>query len=81
MLDGSLCRAVDGESLVEGGREKVEGVFSGKCGGESARLAWVPMGDFLEMSVWGKIEKKAEAGERLSSEGGLICFGMRICIS
>jgi aminodeoxyfutalosine synthase len=74
VLDGSLRSAVDGEPLVEGGGEKVEGVFSGECGGESARLVWVPMGDFLEMSVWGKIEKKAEAGERLSFEEGVHLF-------
>ena len=29
------------------------------------------MGDFFEMSVWKKIEKKAEAGERLSFEEGV----------
>jgi len=52
----------------------VEGVFSGECSGESARLAWVPMGDFLEMSVWEKIKKKAEAGERLSFEEGVTLF-------
>ena len=74
VLDGSLRSAVDGEPLVEGGGEKVEGVFSGECGGESARLVWVPMGDFLEMSVWGKIEKKVEAGERLSFEEGVYLF-------
>jgi aminodeoxyfutalosine synthase len=32
------------------------------------------MGDFLEMSVWETIEKKAEAGERLSSEEGAYLF-------
>ena len=32
------------------------------------------MGDFLEMSVWEKIEKKAQAGERLSSEEGAYLF-------
>ena len=74
MLDGSLRSAVDGEPLVEGGREKVEGVFSGECSGESARLAWVPMGDFLEMSMWEKIEEKVEAGKRLSFEEGVYLF-------
>ena len=74
VLDGSVRSAVDGEPLVEGGREKVEGVFSGECSRESARLVWVPMGDFLEMSVWGKIEKKVEAGERLSFEEGVYLF-------
>ena len=74
VLDGSLRSAVDGEPLVEGGREKVEGIFSGECGGESARLDWVPMGDFLEMSVWEKIEEKVEAGKRLSFEEGVYLF-------
>jgi len=74
VLDGSLRSTVDGEPLVEGGREKVEGVFSSECSRESARLVWVPMGDFLEMSVWEKIEKKAEAGERLSFEEGVYLF-------
>jgi aminodeoxyfutalosine synthase len=74
VLDGSLRSAVDGEPLVEGGREKVEGVFSGECSGESARLAWVPMGDFLEMSMWEKIEEKVEAGKRLSFEEGVYLF-------
>ena len=32
------------------------------------------MGDFFEMSVWKKIEKKAEAGERLSFEEGVSLF-------
>jgi aminodeoxyfutalosine synthase len=32
------------------------------------------MGDFLEMSMWEKIEKKAEAGERLSFEEGVYLF-------
>jgi aminodeoxyfutalosine synthase len=52
----------------------VEGVFSGECGGESARFAGSNVGDFLEMSVWEKIEKKAEAGERLSFEEGVYLF-------
>ena len=74
MLGGSLRSAVDGEPLVEGGREKVEGVFSGECGGESARFAGSNVGDFLEMSVWEKIEKKVEAEERLSFEEGVTLF-------
>jgi len=74
VLDGGLRGSMDGEPLVEGGREKVEGIFSGECGGESARLAWVPVGDFREMSVWEKIEEKAEAGERLSFEEGVTLF-------
>jgi aminodeoxyfutalosine synthase len=65
---------VDGEPLVEGGREKVEGIFSSECSRESARLAWVPMGDFREMSVWEKIEEKVEAGKRLSFEEGVTLF-------
>jgi len=32
------------------------------------------VGDFLQMSVWEKIEKKAEAGERLSFEDGVYLF-------
>jgi aminodeoxyfutalosine synthase len=52
----------------------VEGVFSGECSGESARLAWVPMGDFLEMSIREKIEAKVEAGKRLSFEEGVYLF-------
>jgi hypothetical protein len=52
VLDGSVRSAVDGKALVKGGREKVEGIFSGKCGGESARFAWSNVGDFPEMSVW-----------------------------
>jgi len=55
-------------------RDKGQGIFSGECSGESARLAWVPMGDFLEMSMWEKIEKKVEARERLSSEEGVYLF-------
>jgi aminodeoxyfutalosine synthase len=52
----------------------VEGIFSGECSGESARLAWVPVGDFLEMSMWEKIEEKVEAGKRLSFEEGVTLF-------
>jgi aminodeoxyfutalosine synthase len=52
----------------------VEGIFSGECGGESARFGWSIVGDFLEMSVWEKIEKKVEAGERLSFEEGVHLF-------
>jgi len=74
VLGGCLRSAVDGEPLVEGGREKVEGVFSGECSGESARLAWAPMGDFLEMNMWEKIEEKVEAGKRLSFEEGVYLF-------
>jgi aminodeoxyfutalosine synthase len=65
---------VDGEPLVEGGREKVEGVFSGECGGESARFGRSIVGDFLAMKVWEKIEKKVEAEERLSFEEGVTLF-------
>ena len=74
VLDGSVRSAVDGEPLVEGGREKVEGVFSGECGGESARFGRSIVGDFLAMKVWEKIEKKVEAEERLSFEEGVTLF-------
>jgi len=74
VLDGSLRSAVDGEPLVEGGRKKVEGIFSGEWSGESARFGWSIVGDFWEMSVWEKVEKKAEAGERLSFEEGVYLF-------
>jgi aminodeoxyfutalosine synthase len=55
-------------------RDKGKGIFSGECGIESARFDWSIVGDFLEMSVWEKIEKKAEAGERLSFEEGVYLF-------
>jgi aminodeoxyfutalosine synthase len=65
---------VDGKALVKGARKKVEGVFSGKCGGESARFGRSIVGDFLEMSMWEKIEKKVEVGERLAFEEGVYLF-------
>ena len=74
VLVRSVRRAVDGKALVEGGREKVEGIFSGECSRESARFGRGIVGDFFEMSVWEKIEKKAEAGERLSLEEGVFLF-------
>jgi aminodeoxyfutalosine synthase len=85
-LDGGFWVAIWGGVWADGGsfragnplgpeeRDKGQSVFSGECGGESARLVWVPVGDFFEMSVWEKIEKKAEAGERLSFEEGVTLF-------
>jgi aminodeoxyfutalosine synthase len=65
---------VDGKALVKSGREKVEGIFSGKCGGESARFAGSNVGDFLEMSAWKIIQEKVGAGKRLSFEEGVYLF-------